>query len=126
MTIDHSKFTRQIRLILDSFDDCDKTHQNLTYYGIKKHITFYRWREMPTGYDCYFTLTLQNDVDVKTSERIIWFIGVNVNIRIDTDITEERFFQESTINDYKFIDYSLIKEIQELIRTTLPFFENDI
>lgn len=65
------------------------------------------------------------DVTIKVCKKLIWYIRPGLEVRINLDITEEMFFQQSTVQNFYDIPYETIENCNKLISILGKIYHNE-
>lgn len=132
MKYDIHQTIEKVTTVLEGIENLSR--DDLEFFNIYNYIkTFTRKNfDEHEDYDSLFDLipyTEQAGIQytaIKVCKKFIWYINHGFNVKIALDITEEQFFQQSTVQDFGDMIYETIINCNKLINILGKIHGNEL
>jgi len=132
MKLDIHQTIDKVTKFLENIDDL--RYDDLKFFNITNYILVFSKSQNFDECDEYVSLfdlipyTEEGeiyDVTIKVCKKLIWYIRPGFNVRINLDMTEEMFFQQSTVQNFYDIPYETIENCNKLISILGKIYHNE-
>lgn len=131
MKYDIHETINKVVKFLENVDDLK--HDDLKFFNLNEYIivlsngNFDECDEYDSLFDLipYTEEGVLHETTIKVCKKLIWYITRGFNVRINLDITEEQFFQQSTVQNFYDIPYETIENCNKLISVLGKIYHNE-